>query len=125
MSIKRWLAREGILLLGGVLCAFLVWIPLVINVLPRWVGKEPGPTRWGGEHLPEFFGSQGAGHAVASWLMALLPYLLVQAGRILAWSFLKLRRKHTPVNTPLGVEKESGDSGSLPSMAEHRSTDTK
>lgn len=125
ISLKRRLAREGVLLLGGVLCAFLVWIPVVINLLPRWFGKDPGPTRWGGEHLPEFFGSQGAAHAVASWIIALVPYLLVQTGRILAWSLLRLRRKRAPVSQALGGEEERRFSDSPLSMADHQPTDTK
>jgi hypothetical protein len=89
----KWPAREGVLLLGGILFAFLVWIPVVINVLPQLVGKEPGPWRWGFEHVPEFFGSQGADHAAASWLVALLPYVVLQLSRFIAWSVQTFRSK--------------------------------
>ncbi len=89
----KWPAREGLLLLGGVLFAFLVWVPVVINVLPRLAGREPEPWRWGLEHLPEFFGSQGAGHAAMSWIMALVPYFLVQVARVANWSVRKFRRR--------------------------------
>ena len=88
----RWPAKEGVFLLSGILFAFLVWIPVVVNVLPKFVGREPGPWRWGLEHVPEFFGSHGAGYAVASWLVALLPYFLLQLGRFITWSVRTLRR---------------------------------
>ena len=41
----RWPAKEGVFLLSGSLFAFLVWIPVVVNVLPKFVGREPGPWR--------------------------------------------------------------------------------
>ncbi len=87
----RWPAKEGVFLLGGILVALLVWIPVVVNVLPSLVGREPGPWRWGLEHVPEFFGSRGTGHAIASWLVALLPYFLLQLGRFVRWSVRTLR----------------------------------
>lgn len=87
----KWPAREGLLWLAGVLVAFLVWVPVVINVLPRLAGREPGPWQWGFELLPEFFGSQGADHAVKSWMMALVPYLLLQVGRVANWSVREFR----------------------------------
>ena len=89
----KWTTREGVLLLCGIVFAFLVWIPVVINVLPKLAGKEPGAWRWGFEHVPEFFGSQGANHAVASWLVALLPYLVLQLSRFIGWSVQSYRRK--------------------------------
>ncbi len=90
---KTRLIREGWLLLGGVLFAFLVWIPVVINVLPDFVGRDPEPWRWGFEHVPEFFGSQGADHAVTSWLVALIPYFILQLGRIVNRSVRIFRNK--------------------------------
>ncbi len=93
---KTRLIREGLLLLGGVLFAFLVWIPVVINVLPDFVGRDPEPWRWGFEHVPEFFGSQGADHAVTSWLVALIPYFILQLGRVVNWSVRIVRSKREP-----------------------------
>ncbi len=93
---KTQLIREGWLLLGGVLFAFLVWIPVVINVLPDFVGRDPEPWRWGFEHVPEFFGSQGADHAVTSWLVALIPYFILQLGRVVNWSVRIVRSKREP-----------------------------
>ncbi len=93
MISMRWPVREGLLLLGGVLFAFFAWVPLVINVLPRLVGRHPGQWQWGLEHLPEFFGSHGADHAIASWFVALIPYLLVQLGRVVNRAVRIFRRK--------------------------------
>lgn len=89
----KWPAREGLLLLASILFAFVVWVPVVINVLPRLAGREAEPWRWGLEHVPEFFGSQGFHHAVMSWLMALVPYFLVQAARVANRSVRKFRRR--------------------------------
>ena len=108
MISKTLLAREGLLLLGGVLFAFLVWVPVVINVLPGLVGREPGPWRWGLEHVPEFFGARGAGHAVVSWLMALLPYFLLQLGRIVNRSVRVFRRKLGPRDVIVKVPDQLG-----------------
>lgn len=88
-----WPAREVALLLGGVLFAFVAWIPVVINVLPKLAGRDTGDWQWGFEHLPEFFGSQGASHAVMSWVVALIPYLLMQAGRVANWIVRTVRRR--------------------------------
>ena len=95
----KWPVREGVLLLGGILFAFLVWIPVVINFLPKLVGRDPGAWRWGIEHVPEFFGSRGADHAVASWLVALLPYLVLQLSRFIGLSVQTFSSKReTPGN---------------------------
>lgn len=107
----KWPAREGLLLLGGLLFAFIVWVPVVINVLPRLAGRDPEPWRWGLEHLPEFFGSQGAGHAVMSWLMALLPYLLVQLGRVANWSVRTLRGRGGTPEVPGRRPEQVGGEG--------------
>ncbi len=93
MISKARLIREGLLLLSGVLFAFLVWIPVVINVLPDFVGRDPEPWRWGFEHVPEFFGSQGTDHAVTSWLVALIPYFILQLGRVVNRSVRFFRNK--------------------------------
>lgn len=89
----KWPAREGLFLLAGILFAFVVWVPVVINMLPRLAGRDPGPWHWGLEHLPEFVGSQGAGHAVMSWVVALIPYFLVQLGRVGNWAVRTFRGK--------------------------------
>lgn len=89
----NWPAREGLLLLGGILFAFLVWVPMVINVLPKLAGRETGEWEWGWAHLPGFFGAQGADHAVMSWLVALAPYFLVQAGRMANWLLRAFRAR--------------------------------
>lgn len=89
----KWPAREGLFLLGGVLFAFFVWVPVVINALPQLAGRDTGPWEWGFEHLPGFLGSQGASHALMSWVVALIPYFLVQVGRVANWSVQAYRRK--------------------------------
>ncbi len=99
----KWPAREGLLLLAGVLFAFVVWVPVVINVLPRFARRDPGPWQWGLELLPEFFGSQGASHAVMSWFMALMPYLLMQVVRVANWSVRKFRRRGEAPEVPGGL----------------------
>ena len=104
----KWPAREGLLLLGGVLFAFFVWVPVVINVLPKLAGREPGYWQWGFEHLPEFFGSQGAGHAVMSWVMALIPYFLVQVGRIANRYVRIFRSKRDAVGVPVKIPDQFG-----------------
>ena len=99
----KWPAREGLFLLGGILFAFLVWVPVVINVLPRLAGREPGDWQWGWAQLPGFFGARGAGHAVMSWLVALTPYFLMQAGRIANGVVRTRRGRRGPRQPPPGM----------------------
>lgn len=110
----KWPAREGLLLLGGILFAFGVWVPIVINVLPQLAGRETGPWEWGVEHLPGFFGTKGARHAVMSWIVALFPYAVMQVARLANWG-VRLWRRQRGLREVRGGMPDHGQRETAPS----------